>query len=492
MRSLRTLALSLLTFTATGQVTARIPELRTNSRMMNEAFRIAIGDLLGNIAPFQAGLLPEPRPVILAGLRYYMPWTRDAAINAWNGTSLIVPEVTRDTLLSVLVSENGKPMIGDGGNQQYWDRVVWTTGAWHHYLATGDRDFLALAFAATVNTLERLEQTEFDAEDGLFRGPGWSDGVAGYPLEYANSGGDSAIRFWPRFNPGKVAPRGFGIPMKALSTNCLYYSAYVTAAAMARELALPARPEFADRAEKLKQAINRNFWLADAGHYRYLVGPLGNSDHQEALGQAYALLFGIAGAEQADAIFRNQPVQPAGVPAVWPDFPRYQQPDGNAFSRHAGTVWPQIQGMWAHAGALHGKSGILGHELFQLAAHAVRDAQFAEIYHPLTGEIYGGMQERSGKGIVLWDSPPRQTWAATAFIRMMVFGVAGLTPSVDGLRFRPCLPAGLTRVELRNLRFRDMTLNLTIEGAGCKPRPADLFLPFSTTGKQDVRIVVGE
>ena len=148
--------------------------------------------------------------------------------------------------------------------------------------------------------------------------------------------------------------------------------------------------------------------------------------------------------------------------------------------------------MWAHAGATYGNSGILGHELFQLAAHAVRDKQFAELYHPFTGEIYGGLQEHSGKGIVVWDSLPRQTWSATAFIRMMLFGVAGLTPSPEGLRFRPCLPAGLTKVELRGLKYRDMTLNVTVEGSGCKARTPEIFLPWSTTGKQDVRIVVTE
>ena len=30
--------------------------------------------------------------MILAGLHYDTPWTRDAAINAWNGGSLMVPE----------------------------------------------------------------------------------------------------------------------------------------------------------------------------------------------------------------------------------------------------------------------------------------------------------------------------------------------------------------------------------------------------------------
>ena len=238
MRSLRAFTLSLL-------VVAHVPELRTNSRMINEAYRIAIGDLLGNVAPYQSGLLAEPTPVIFAGLRYYMPWTRDAAINAWNGSSIILPDVTRDTLLSVLVSDYGTAIIGDGGNAQYWDVMVWTTGAWHHYLNTGDREFLALAFSATANTLQRLERNEFDPADGLFRGPGWSDGVAGYPLEYAGTAGNSAISLWPKFNPDKkAASPSYGIQMKALSTNCLYYSVYVLLTEMARELRLPVDPSW--------------------------------------------------------------------------------------------------------------------------------------------------------------------------------------------------------------------------------------------------------
>jgi hypothetical protein len=70
-------------------ISVAIPSLRTDNHAINEAFRIAIGDLMGNVQPFKDGLLERPMPVILAGLHYDTPWTRDAAINAWNGGSLI-------------------------------------------------------------------------------------------------------------------------------------------------------------------------------------------------------------------------------------------------------------------------------------------------------------------------------------------------------------------------------------------------------------------
>ena len=69
------------------------PSLQTNNPVVNRAYSIALGDLMGNIQPFQDGLLETPQPVLLAGLDYATPWTRDAAINVWNGVGLIWPQV---------------------------------------------------------------------------------------------------------------------------------------------------------------------------------------------------------------------------------------------------------------------------------------------------------------------------------------------------------------------------------------------------------------
>ncbi|MCU0961974.1 MAG: hypothetical protein MUF48_17910, partial [Pirellulaceae bacterium] len=78
-------------------ITVHIPALTIDHRAAQDAYRIAIGDLLGNVVLFQDGLLERPVPVILAGLDYGTPWTRDAAINAWNGASLLMPAVSRNT-----------------------------------------------------------------------------------------------------------------------------------------------------------------------------------------------------------------------------------------------------------------------------------------------------------------------------------------------------------------------------------------------------------
>jgi hypothetical protein len=475
-----------------------IPSLETDNPTVNEAFRIAIGDLLGNVSPgeYRQHWVRGRTPLLLAGLHYDTPWTRDAAINAWNGASLIMPEVSAATLGSVLeLPEFGGFRIGG----QYWDAMIWTTGAWNHYLYTGDKEFLHGDLEATTNSLIRFEREEFDEETGLFRGPGWSDGVAGYPDEYANTGGSSSILDWPKHNPDKVSRPGFGIPMEALSTNCIYYNAYATAAKMAAELKSSDVGKWKEKAANLKKAINKHFWNEEKGNYRYLVGPLGKCDHQEGIGSAYAILFGIADAKQTEAIFKSQHITPAGIPCGWPNFSRYENKEGTSFGRHIGVVWPQVQGFWADAAARAGKTDIFGHELFNLAAHAVRDKQFAEIYHPLTGEIYGGLQENGGK-IVLWNATSRQTWSATAYIRMVFMGLAGMRFDTDGVRFQPCMPKGLNNVHLSNIRYRKMSLDITVQGNGTKIKKStingkeatDCFLPAAGDGRKVIAITVGD
>lgn len=208
------------------------PEMRTSYPALARAYRIAAADLTGNIRLFQDGLLDEPEPVLLAGLDYDTPWTRDAAINIWNGLSLFDPGVSRNTLLAVLEHTQDRLRIGG----QYWDAIIWAVGAWEYYLQTGDRKFLRLAVDAVQNSLERFEKEEFDASFGLFRGPAvYGDGVAAYPDRYS-PGGTSSILDWVKANPDKRAVNGFGIPMMTLSTNCVYARAYHIAGMMRAEL----------------------------------------------------------------------------------------------------------------------------------------------------------------------------------------------------------------------------------------------------------------
>ncbi len=470
-----------------------LPYLTTDNPILNAAFRIALGNLVGNIQPFQDGLLDEPRRCILAGLEYDTPWTRDTAINVWNGAGLIFPTESRNTLLSVLErGEDGKVAIGG----QYWDAIIWTSSAWAYYLYTGDRDFLALAFSATLNSLDRFEKNEYNLFTGLFRGPAcYGDGVAAYPDRYARTNGSSSILDWPKCNPDLTAPSGFGIPLQALSTNCLYYNAYRLLDEMAGELGKPSNPNWREKAIALKTAINSHFWKGKAG-YRYLVDDRDSCDHQEGLGSSFALLFGIASTDQERQVLDSQVITPFGIPCVWPAFERYRRTD-DSYGRHSGTVWPHVQGFWAEVAARAGEPEKFRHELIHLAGLAARDGMFAEIYHPTNGAVYGGLQE--GSPDWQWHSCRQQTWSATAFLRMVLMGLFGMRFDPKGITFHPLLPEGVTHVTLADLPYRHQNLHLTIVGSGSQVKQftinghktADVFLNADGKGEQEVKIEVG-
>jgi glycogen debranching enzyme len=470
------------------------PELKTSNPVINRAYRIATGDLLSNIRLFRDGLLEQPAPALLAGLDYDTPWTRDTAINVWNGISLFWPEVARNTLLSVLERKQNDVYISG----QYWDAIIWAIGAWTYYLHTSEKEFLTLALEAVKNSLEYFEQTEFDAQFGLFCGPAvYGDGVSAYPDRYS-PGGTSSILDWVKFNPEKKVDRGFGIPMMTLSTNCIYAKAYRIADLMSRELGLVSNSIFQERSDKLAKSIQKHFWNSEREIFNYLIDLDGACDFQEGLGHAFALLFDIANPEQAHSVLQNQHITPAGIPCVWPTFSRYST--FGEFGRHSGTVWPFISGFWGEAALKYDRPDLFDREFMTFTNNINQHAQCAEIYHPETGDIYGGLQEAgSGPRGMDWTSCSRQSWTASAYLRMLLNGLLGMRFDVDGIIFAPHLPAGVDSIAVSGINYRGCRLSLTVEGRGghvvkCyrTGSESEPFLSADTQGEQEIQLHLTE
>lgn len=445
----------------TGTPLISFPSLKTDHPLINTAFRIAIGDFVGNIQAWQGQRAASPVPCILAGLDYETPWTRDASFNSWFAGSLLVPAAAKNTLLSVLTEDQHGLRIGG----EYWDCIIWVTGAWHHYLCTHDREFLATALMAGRNSLRYFEKTEFDPADGLFRGGAcFQDGIAGYPDTFAASPQSSGIADWVKQYPDRKIKTGYGLPMKALSTNCLYYHAYQLLPRMAEALNAHADEEWQPKAQRLKAAINHHFWCEEKGIYRYLVDAHDPLDRQEGFGHSFAILFGIAEGSRLKSVLEHQVITPQGIPCVWPTYERYRNAEGTSFGRHSGTIWPQVSTAWVMATAAQGRRDLAWFELKSLAEKACRDNQFSELYHPLTGEIYGGLQERPPhhKATDTWDSCRRQTWCATGYIQMILTTLFGMQITPEGATFTPYLPQGVNQAELSGLHFGNAELTILV------------------------------
>ncbi|TCC30876.1 MGH1-like glycoside hydrolase domain-containing protein [Kribbella speibonae] len=463
--------------------------------LFGATYEAALENLLGvNTVPYgevhaRSGLMDPAVGMVRAGGGYEQPWTRDATINSWNATSLLAPALAANTLWAVVEKDAAGKLQVQQDSQQ-WDQVVWTVGAWHHYLVTGDREFLRTAYEVVTNTLALREQATvfgYDARYGLFTGPSFfNDGVSGFP---APTPADGEARGSESTSYADVVSGMY------LSTNALYYAAYTCAAEMAVKLGLPS--DASDKAKAIRQAINKHFWNPQSGTYNYELRADGTPGaYQEGTGLAFTLLFGIADEAQAKQLISAAHRMTWGMPDTYPHWDRYSSAEPG---RHNAIVWPLVQGLWAKALAERGDQDGFATET-TLLAKLVRDSGgFWEIYNGDTGAVDGGYQ--AGYGVLKhhWDSQPDQTWSATAFIDMMHTGLFGLRFDDDGLTFAPTLPAGWGDVTLSGLRYRDARLTVKLHGSGTvirsfeldgRPTP-DHGVPASPHGDHTIEIQLG-
>jgi hypothetical protein len=466
-----------------------IPYLKTPNDDLARAFRVALGDVFSNLVPFQEGQLTEPKTCLAAGLHYATPWTRDNSLSTWNAMGLLFPEVATNSLRAVLENDPSRGGWRIGG--QYWDAIIWAQGAWALYLFHGDRGFLSESLEIIERSLAYFEETEFDAVRGLFRGAAfYQDGISAYPDELSNGFGCD-VRGWVKGNAEKKFPLGFGIPWFSLSTNCLYAGAYDVVNRMRAELGLPPSAQACAKAAALREAIHREFWNETRGTFDYLVLPDGRRcHHQETAGLAFSILLDIATPRQAQETMKTVHLSPAGAPCIWPQFPRYAAYGSEHFGRHCGTVWPQVQALWARAALKAGRTDYFAGELLLLAKHAGRDGHFTEIYHPVTGQEYGGLQEHwSDSRITLWESVPHTCWGATGFLSLVHYGLLGMNYTTQGVHFQPFLPDEVGELDLSNIPYRNALLRVSVSGKGsrlvaCRKNgtASEPFLPADTEG----------
>ena len=406
------------------------------------------------------------RGILAAGGDYGGEWTRDIAINSWNGVSLFRPKVAEASLWSVTIHND---TIG----QQYWDKIIWSIAAFNHYLVTGDKAFLARAYRCSVNTMKQLEQITFDSQSGLFMGPSvFNDGIAAYPEPVYEPGNHS----------GSVLDHKNSYHIKCLSTNCIYYEAYKVLAQMNKFLNGNAEVSNAYflKAGALKENILKNFYNTDTNTLSYLIDQNGKVDHsQEALGISFAVMFGVVDGRKAKLLVDNAVVSNFGIASITPDFPRYSR---DKPGRHNNLIWPFINGFFANAAMVSGSYRTFDHELNALTHLALDEDKgnynFREIYNPNTGKPDGGYQDWGAEyPDYHWESCKLQTWSATAFISMVTKGLVGMRFNENSITFVPYLPDGIGTLEMKDVTFRNSILNITLKGVG------NIISSFTIDGK---------
>jgi hypothetical protein len=421
--------------------------------------------------------------ILAAGGDYGAEWTRDIAINSWNAVSLIRPGVAQHSLWSV--TEN-KQLVG----HQYWDKIIWVIASLNHYQINQNKTFLKEAYRCGAATMKALENAEFDATYGLFKGPSvFNDGIAGYPEPI----------FDPSNNSTFVLDHKNAKNIKTLSTNCIYYGAYKALAKMADLLQQPAAQSksFTLKGERLKANIVKHLYDQKQNRLNYLIDHRGKVDSsQEGMGIAFAAIFGVLDPTAAKAVIGKAHTSAFGLPSIYPDFPRY---NADTPGRHNNIIWPVVNGFYAKAAIVTGNYQKFDEEL-KVLAHLAMDADkgnqdFKEIYNPYTGKPDGGWQ--SG---VHTKSCNVQTWSATAYLDMVLYGVFGLRfDQGHQLVFKPYLPKGMDQITLNDLKYGGQTISISLTGKGSKVKSfivngktqAQPAIASTGRGHTTIKIVLG-
>jgi hypothetical protein len=409
----------------------------------------------------------------LAGQNWAQVWTRDTSYSTELACALLHPDVAKTTLLGLTQSVAG---IGEcwfqdrcghfAGWPNLTDAIVGAAGTWSLYEVTGDRELLRPLYERTLRSLQRAERDAFNPKLGLFSGcASFMESDSGYPKQYADNGPKLAQTF-------------------ALSTCLLYYRGYLVAADAGGLLGEDVHG-LRQKAAQLKDAINRQFWLPEKGYYAYFLDENGVlNPRMEGLGEAFAILTGVADSQRTKQILRSTPTTSWGFPCLWPQFEEWKSYRTDfAHYYHNGMIWPFVQGYWAWAAATAKDGQVFGRELDALVKLSEKNDTFMELYHPEDGAP---------------DGSPRQLWSASGFLSMIYHGLFGLSFAPDGIRFAPVVPEQFKQLSLAGVQYREARLNILVQGSGTEIREFKLdgkkqrkpFFAASNRGEHHIDIIL--
>lgn len=332
---------------------------------------------------------------------------------------------------------------GSATSPQPWPvdaaRAAWVPAAYDIYKATADTAWLHESYTIARNTLHADMQVLWDPDNKLMHG------------------GSVYFGSDPKPYPAWMQPVDIYSTM-GLGTNATYTAAFDAMAAMAETTGDDASL-YRSMSQTISTALNNRLWIPNHGYYsQYIYGNAYHIQSQatDCLGQALAVLAGIANEEMSRSVVAKTPRLPCGTVQIYP--------------RQAGAaieVNPIVQAFWNLAAAKAKNMQALCHGLGAL----YRYAAFAT------------------------DSC--LTAAPTAAMAIRVF--AGMEFSDEGIRFRPVVPAALTGTKtISGFRYRNAQLTVRIHGTGVTPirfaidsiEQPDRVFPIGMAGRHTIDITM--
>jgi hypothetical protein len=401
------------------------PQLRSPERLLDAVYRMSLEELTQ---------LVREDGALSAGAKWPGVWTRDVSYSSVLALAIVAPDAVRKSLLAKV--DSAGRIIQDTGTGGSWpvstDRMTWALAAWELYAVTGDRDWLRQAFGIIRRSAEADRHAIMDPATGLATGE--------------TSFMDWREQSYPRWmQPSDIARSA------AVGTNAVHYATYRILADMAAALGEPAE-EWTRMADRLRGAINTQLWRDDQGWYsiyRYGRAFPALSPRSDALGEALAIIYGVADPQRAARISRSAPVVPFGAPTFWPYI-------SNMTKYHNAALWPFVNAFWTWSAADAGNTTAVEHGLASIVRPAALFLTNKENMVASTGHF---------DGTVL--NSDRQLWSVAGGLAAEYRVLFGMRFRPDRLVFAPMVPPayGGERT-LSNLRYRGAILTVTVRGSG--------------------------
>jgi hypothetical protein len=459
----------------------RAPAVHSASLLFDALFAQAIDDArLDSVGSIRDAAYEAGQPILCecfqTGEKWTYVWTRDLSYSAYLSLAVLDPIRVRNSLrFKISAFRRGVTPAGlPAGTLQ----IVQDTGSGGSWPVSSDRTVWALGSEAVLNTLQGSARTRFaDAAYRALRGSVEADRAAIFDASDGLYTGEQSFLDWREqtYAPYVVKDLTQVAQSKALSTNTLQYRALRLVSGLARDRgdsALAAR--YARWAEALKIAINRHFWLAGYGLYASLMtadAPAIPVAKFDLLGEALAVISGIADEARAREIVARYPHAPFGPPVYYP-----QQPGVAIY--HNRAIWPFVTAFDLEAAAQVVNVAVADNAVDSLIRAAALHLTNTENLEWLTG------RSQYDEGPVI--NSPRQLWSVAGYIDMVAKVIFGYHVEKRGFRIRPFLTAHMRTVlggdtaTLADLAYQGHGLTIELhlppaEAAGYYP-PAQVTL----------------
>ncbi len=193
----------------------------------------------------------------------------------------------------------------------------------------------------------------------------------------------------------------------------------------------------------------------------------------DLLGSAFAVLFGVATADQIPRILASYPHYGPGAPVIWP-----QQQQTPIY--HNRGEWPFVTAYWLRAAAAAGNGTVADKMVRALMRGAALNLSNMENFEAGSGDPF--VEEGATSGPVV--NSQRQLWSVAGYLSMVHHTIFGMAAEDGGIRVRPFVSAelrttlfgGTDSLVLNGYPYRGHRITVVLHlpsDAGTGPLPVD-------------------